>query len=81
MLIHEEHHRSEKAKIDANLGYFLDDCRTFVEGDSIVSLKKQIEKNADLLYQLEEKKKLKEPNTHELLLIQGSCEFILKELN
>lgn len=40
MLANEEHNRSEKAKIDMNLGYYLDDHRTFVEGEAIVSLKK-----------------------------------------
>lgn len=42
MLVQEEHHRNYKAKIDVNLGYYLDDYRSFVEGESIVSLKKEI---------------------------------------
>ena len=49
--------RSERARVDRQLGYFTENCRKFIDGTLVITLKERIKETERTLVKLEEEKK------------------------
>ena len=64
--------RKERIQIDPRLGYFIDNCKKYIDGDLIISLREEIIEAETKLKELEDKKKLKQIPSNEMLCFVSS---------
>ena len=67
--------RSERSRVDRELGYFTDNCRKFIEGTLVVALKERIKEVEKALVRLEEEKKGVEASSGEYICLLSASEF------
>lgn len=67
--------RSERSRVDRQLGYYTENCRKFIEGTLVTALKERIKEGERSLARLEEEKKHAEASSAEYICLLSSSEF------